>query len=152
MPFFAKLEEEIISARLGNKSIVIQMDANSKLGDKIIPNDPKYQSPNGAVLAEIVERNDLIVANGLTQKCKGLITRKRVVAGSEEKSIIDFLILSEDMADKLYKLVIDEDKEHALTKITRKNNVIQKVNSDHNVLISYFNLKVEIEEEERKEI
>ena len=96
------------------------MDANSKLGDKIVPNDPKEQSPDGNVLAEIIERNDLIVANGLTQKCKGLITRRRVIEGAEEKSVIDFLIVSADMANKLDKLVIDEDKEHAMTKITKK--------------------------------
>ena len=84
MPFFSKLEEEILSAKLGNKSIVIQMDANSKLGGKIIPNDPNEQSPNGAVLAEIVERNGLIVANGITQKCSGLITRRRVIEGAVE--------------------------------------------------------------------
>ena len=43
MPFFTKLEEEIVSAKLANKSIIIQMDANSKLGNTIIPNDPKQQ-------------------------------------------------------------------------------------------------------------
>ena len=50
MPFFAKLEEEILSAKLGNKSVIIQMDANSKLGNTIVPNDPNQQTPNGAVL------------------------------------------------------------------------------------------------------
>ena len=48
MPFFAKLEEEILSAKLGNKSVIIQMDANSKLGNTIVPNDPNQQTPNGA--------------------------------------------------------------------------------------------------------
>ena len=56
------------------------------------------------------------------------------------------------MVDKLERLVIDEEKEHALIKITKKNNVVHKVNSDHNVLISYFNLKVEKEKEVRKEV
>ena len=143
MPFFAKLEEEVLSAKLGNKSLVIQMDANSKLGEKLVPNDPKEQTPNGAVLADILERNNLIVANAITEKCRGLITRRRVVEGAEEKSIIDFLILSVDMAHKLERLIIDEDKEYALTNITKKNNAVHKVNSDHNVLISHFNLKVE---------
>ena len=41
MPFFATLEEEIVSAKLANKSIIIKMDANSKLGKELIPNDPK---------------------------------------------------------------------------------------------------------------
>ena len=41
MPFFVTLEEEIVSAKMANKSIIIQMDANSKLGKEVIPNDPK---------------------------------------------------------------------------------------------------------------
>ena len=53
------------------------MDANSKLGNNIVPNDPKEPSQNGLVLADIIERNGLIVANSLPDKCKGLITRKR---------------------------------------------------------------------------
>ena len=53
MPFFSKLEEEIVSAKLANKSIIIQMDGNSKLGKEVILNDPKEQSPNGAILAEL---------------------------------------------------------------------------------------------------
>ena len=40
MPFFATLEEEIVSAKMAGKSVIIQMDANSKLGKNIIPNDP----------------------------------------------------------------------------------------------------------------
>ena len=86
-----------------------------------------------------MERIGLIVANGLTQKCKGLITRRRVIEGADEKSVIDFLILSADMEDKLDKLIKDEDKEYALTKINKKNHIINKVNSDHNVLIFYSN-------------
>ena len=53
------------------------MDANSKLGNNIVPNDPKEPSQNGLVLADIIERNGLIVANSFPDKCKGLITRKR---------------------------------------------------------------------------
>ena len=71
MPFFTQLEEEIMSAKLANKAIIIQIDANSKLGNKIVPNDPKEQSQNGKVLAEIVERNALIVANSIPEKFQG---------------------------------------------------------------------------------
>ena len=72
------LEQEIIKAEMQGKSMFIEMDSNSKLGPEIIPNDPHTQSGNGKILAEIVSRHGLIVANGLTEKCKGLITRKRV--------------------------------------------------------------------------
>ena len=101
MPFFATLEEEIVSAKLANKSIIIQMDANSKLGKELIPNDPKDQSPNGAVLAGIIKRNVLIVVNSLETKVKGLITRKRVTVDGVEESVIDFVIVSSDLVEDI---------------------------------------------------
>ena len=99
------------------------MDANSKLGNTIIPNDPKQQSQNGVVLAEIIKRNALIVANSLPDKCKGLITRRRTTQDLVEESIIDFLILSADLVGDLKEFIIDENKEHALTKITMQKNL-----------------------------
>ena len=49
--FFLKLRTEIQTARLSNKLICIQMDANSKVGDDIIKNNPvKNISENGKLL------------------------------------------------------------------------------------------------------
>ena len=76
MPFFVALETEIEKAVLAGKSILIEMDANSKLGNTIIPGDPYEMSPNGAILAQIVERHNIIVGNGINT-CKGTITRQR---------------------------------------------------------------------------
>ena len=39
-PFYNALDEEIISAELQGRSIIIAMDANAKLGHNIIPGDP----------------------------------------------------------------------------------------------------------------
>ena len=44
MPFFLALEQEIIKAELAGKSILIEMDANSKLGPELIPGDKHAQS------------------------------------------------------------------------------------------------------------
>jgi hypothetical protein len=140
MPFFSKLEEEIVSAKLANKSIIIQLDANSKLGKNVIPKDPKDQSPNGAVLADIIDRNALIVANSLETKCSGVITRSRSIEGRVEESVIDFVIISADLLDDIEELIIDEKREHALTKITHSKNIVKKVTSDHNVMLSKFSL------------
>ena len=87
MPFFSTLEEEVVSAKMAGKSIIIQMDANSKLGKEIIPNDPKSQSPNGKVLESVINRNGLVVVNSLKQKCSGVITRRRTTIDSTEESV-----------------------------------------------------------------
>ena len=47
MPFFVALEEEISKAFIANQSIILKMDANSKLGCKYIENDPNAISVNG---------------------------------------------------------------------------------------------------------
>ena len=77
MPFFIALETEIEKAALAGRSVLVEMDANAKLGNKYIKGDPHEMSPNGLILAKIVERQMLIVGNGLNI-CKGTISRKRV--------------------------------------------------------------------------
>ena len=61
MPFFQKLEEEIVKAQSNLKPVFIQMDANSKLGPEMIAGDPHTQSENGKILAGIISRNALVV-------------------------------------------------------------------------------------------
>ena len=95
LPFFQALEQEIVKAELQGKSIIIEMDSNSKLGPDMIPKDPHSQSPNGKILEGLINRHGLIVANGVTEKCEGAITRKRETINSVEESIIDHVIISE---------------------------------------------------------
>ena len=53
--FFIALEAEIVKAEITGKSVIIEVDANRKLGPNYIPNYPYEMSPNGKVLAEIIE-------------------------------------------------------------------------------------------------
>ena len=85
MPFFRALEKEIVKAQMLDKLVLIQMDANSKLGPTIIAGDPHLQICNGKILAGILERNSLIVVNSLKDKCSGLITRQRTTDKVNEK-------------------------------------------------------------------
>ena len=117
IPFFQALEKEIIKAELNGKSVYIGMDSNSKLGPKIISQDPHEQSSNGKVLAGIIQRHGLVVANSLGDKCKGSITRRRQTLNSLEESIIDHVLVSEDIEEQIDSVEIDEEKNHSLTKI-----------------------------------
>ena len=56
MPFFIVLETEIEKATLAGRSVIVEMDTNAKLGKKFIKEDPHEMSPNGLILANIVER------------------------------------------------------------------------------------------------
>ena len=102
---FLALEDEILKSSLLGKSIIVQPDANSKLGPESIAKDIHDQSPNGALLGGIVKRNNLVVANGLNDRCRGLVTGRRTTVNSEEESIIDFVIVSDDMREFVSELM-----------------------------------------------
>ena len=104
LPFFEALESSITKAVLAGKSVLISLDAKSKLGPSWIPKDIHAQSPNGKIMAGILDRYALIVANGLEGKSQGIITRHRTTVDIIEKSTIDFVILSSDLAVLKYSL------------------------------------------------
>ena len=140
VPFFIALEEEVAKAEMMGKSIIIEMDSNSKLGKQLIPKDPHNQTPNGLLLAGIINRHGLIVGNGLTDKCEGLITRRRETIDGTEESVIDHLLFTEDLRDDFNALVVDEKKTNAITKLVKTKYEVKTIESDHNALISYFQI------------
>ena len=149
MPFFTALETKIERAMLAGKSLIVEMDANSKLGTKYIAKDPHNMSQNGAILASIVERQQLIVVNGST-KCTGTITRRRVTKKRTEESVIDIVLVSSDMIENLVKMKIDEAKEHVLTKVTKTKKGFNIKESDHNTILTEFNIKLDVNEDGKK--
>ena len=77
LTFWLALEVEITAAKAENCNIIIQMDANSKVGRDIIADDPYlYADSNGQQLLDMVERNNLIIIN-TDSRCAGAITRYR---------------------------------------------------------------------------
>ena len=89
----------------------------------------------------MIIRQGLVVVNGLNNKCTGAITRMRVTKDNTERSIIDHVIITEDMEEDLESLVVDEERNHVLTRFTKSKNGIKETKSDHNVLITKFKLK-----------
>ena len=139
MSFFLALEEEIVKAEMAGKSLIIELDANSKLGPQCIPGDKHPQSENGRILSEIIRTHGLIVGNSL-QQCQGLITRRRVTKNNIEESIIDFIIFSEDFRHQIEQIIIDDKREHVLTKLVKKKDGVEKVESDHHPIITKLKL------------
>ena len=113
--FYARLEQEVVNAKLFNNLVCIEMDANAKVGSEIIKSDPNPRSSSGELLIEMCERNNLIICNA-TDLCIGTITRQRITVNGIEKSIIDYFILCEEMFAYLSSMKIDEARLHVLTK------------------------------------
>ena len=120
--------------------ICIELDANAEQGGDIIENDLHKGSANGELLLGILVRNNLIVCNG-TAQCSGLITRERQTVNGSERSIIDFLIVCEELFYHMKEMQIDEEKKYAI-KSYNNGRIMKVAQSDHNMLISKFDLKV----------
>ena len=82
---------------MSGKDVIIEMDANSKLGSTYVENDPNEMSANGKILEGIIKRNGLIVANGVQGKSSGVITRRRSTVTNEEQSVIDYVLINEEL-------------------------------------------------------
>ena len=67
----------------------------------------------------------------MESKCSGSITRRRVTKESVEESIIDFVLISDDLEQECESLVIDENRDFALGYITKTKTGIKKKESDH---------------------
>ena len=133
-PFFNALDVEVKSAQVAGALVCIQLDANSKLGNKHIPGDPNEQSNNGKLLEKVIEDNDLIVVNG-TDLYEGLISRFRKTINDCEKSVIDFFILCRRFFAVVKSLLIDEKRIYHQTKYASKAGIKNQKKSDHNNLI-----------------
>ena len=84
------------------------MDANAKLSGQRVPGDPHPLPPNGLILKNIIELNNLVLCKA-DLKCDGLFTRERRTIRGEEKSVIDFIIICQDMYQYFTKMIIDSD-------------------------------------------
>ena len=138
--FWEVLESQVVNAKNEGCLIIIEMDANAKLGPSIIPSDPNPISSNGSLLLGVMTRQKLTCLNS-DHRCRGSITRYRKTAHGEERSILDFVLVCEGLLVYFNSMVIDESRNLALTKFaTSAGNRIKKV-SDHNVIHAVFNLK-----------
>ena len=139
LSFWHELEAEVIKAKDENRDILVQMDANAKLGSEIVKGDPHKMSGNGKLMHDLLERQDLIVVNSL-DICKGTITRERVTENMSEKSVIDYIIVSRGLLEFLLEMIVDEDKEYVLARYINNKKGRKIINSDHNTLFCKFSV------------
>ena len=123
-----------------NCMTLIQMDGNAKLGKNIIKQDPHNITENGKLMKDLIESESLVLLNS-SQLCMGAITRQRVTKNKEEKSIIDFILVCEKLADFFALMFIDEERSFPLTKYATTKGVKKIVESDHNLLYAKFTIE-----------
>ena len=97
-------------------------------------------SKNGKILANIVDGHALCVVNGIEGKSKGLITRQLSTINGVEKSIIDFVIVSNELIKHIESIHKDDDRVNVLTKNHKTNAGFIISKSDHNLIETKLNL------------
>ena len=95
---------------------------------------------NGTILAGIIRRHGLVVGNGMKEKCTGLITRKRITTQSIEESIIDFVLISNDLTESVQSIEIDDQRKYVLTKHVKTKHGMKSTESDHNIIVTKLKL------------
>ena len=75
-----------------------------------------------------------------SDKCEGVITRSLLVDGKLETSVIDFVIISEDLFSYVDKMIVDEDRKFSVARIRKEKGETVTTESDHNPLITEFNM------------
>ena len=101
--FWLNLEQEIVRAKNSGCSVLIEMDANAKLGKNMIPNDPNDLSNNGKFLLDLLDRQNLDCLN-MSRLCKGTITRHRQTILGIERSVLDYVIASKCLSSSLKEM------------------------------------------------
>ena len=89
------------------------------------------------MLARIIDSNALIVPNR-SNKCQGLITRRRITKDRIEESCIDVLMFRSDLQESFNSMVIDDQRKHVLSKIRKNKKGILVKETDHHVLLAKF--------------
>ena len=135
--FWQELEAEVINAKENECMVVIELDANAKVGKNTIRDDPNHISGNGKIMMDIIERQKLVIANS-EEMCKGLITREREVEKKVERSIIDYILMCEKMQRFLIEMTIDDERIHVLHRHIKTKSGTRLITSDHNILFSKY--------------
>ena len=78
---------QVETGKANNQQIIILRDFNAKIGN-YIKNNKETITQGAKHLKRLVEKQNMCIVNGESNKCEGLWTREQ----GEEKSIIDYVI------------------------------------------------------------
>ena len=131
--FWESIEQEIIAARDENCLIIMELDANAKLGYKKISKDPHSMSSNGSIFWDFINRHNLTIVNTM-ELCTGTITRTRNTVLGLEASVLDYVVVCDTLKEHLDFMLVDEEQNFSLTNYHGR----KKIKSDHNIVYCRF--------------
>ena len=145
--FWARIQSEVISATEAGSAVIIEMDGNFHCGDEIIRGDPNKINNNGKMFQTFMEENPNLFLLNSSEKCDGLITRRRQKNDKLEQAILDFVLVSEELKPYFQQMKIDEERKFALTSFL--NGKVKE--SDHFTMIVDLGMKIKKKRPVREE-
>ena len=130
--FYEALATQVERCEDSGDKLIVLGDFNARLShedSKIVPT-----SPNGQLLHEVVEENQLQICN-FSPKTVGAWTRIQQKNGTVTKSAIDYVLMSEDVIALMSSMVIDEEKIFCPYREKKTKSKKKIVFSDHCAII-----------------
>ena len=149
--FWTQLSLEVEGAQEAEVGLIIQMDGNLWAGDDLIKGDPNQMNNNGKHFKEFLKSHGYLTVVNSLSLCEGLITRSRITKIKTEKSVLDFFIVCDRVLPFVRRMVVDEEKQYALSSMHTKKGVSYKKDSDHNPLILWLEMSICSKKADRKE-
>ena len=138
---YESITEQVSAAKQRKEKLLLLGDFNCKIGETIKGNK-KEISKSGPNFLKMIRDNKLCVLNTM-EKCKGVWTR----AEGQCRSVLDYIVIDEDQEQAVKKITIDEEREFAPVGYNMEKEEIQT--SDHNTMIATFDWLME--EKEKKQ-
>ena len=142
------IEDEINVAKTEKHIVLIGGDFNCKVGD-IIMGNKKEITKGGRRLVKIAQNNGMKILN-TTEKCHGTWTRTQEEKNGTKKSVLDYVLITEEHEQLVQKMTIDEEKQN--TPFRDDSTPGRKTYTDHNMITIEINIQIESNKDEEIKI
>ena len=139
--FFKDLSIEVEASIVNGDMLMLVGDLNSRI--ELVDGKVRAVSRNGKYLQDLVTNCDLNVLN-FSEKCTGKWTH--VIRKSQKKSVIDYVIVDNDLNCGVRDILIDEECMYTPFRRVTENNAVRAQYSDHNTIIT----KIEIQKSNKE--
>ena len=128
---YESISDKVDIGKENNQQIIILGHFNAKIGN-YIKNNKGTITKGGRHLKGLVEKGNLCIVSGESNKCEGLWTREQ----GQEKSVIAYVITTKKDLNTIKTIKIDEEKEFGIYKVEiQGTKQCRKIYSSHNVII-----------------
>ena len=128
--FFEELSVQVERCKTSGDELIFVGDLNARIKCEASIM-PEKDSPNGKLLSDLIKKHELKVGN-FNENCSGKWTRIQACKdGTVSKSVLDYILLSENMNSSLKEVIIDEEKILCPYRVIIEDRARKWVFSDH---------------------